>query len=135
VKLRRLLLVTVLVYSIAGLGLTFAPAEILASFGPPPSPADMWLAHLLGAALLGLAVPNWLQRYASTGGVLGRPLLLTNLVFLTASFFASVHAWRSLGGTVLPACTLAFGLLGSASTVRTFLPARPQGRNPGTGAA
>ena len=107
-------------YSLPGLGLTFAPSELLRYVGLPSDAAVTWLAQLFGAALLGLASLNWFQRYSTVGGVLGRPVLLTNLVFLTVSFFATLGAWRHQGGVVFLTAGVAFGLLALAFGLRMF---------------
>lgn len=120
-KLNRLVLLVSLVYGVAGIVLTFAPDELLARAGATPAPVVVWLGQLLGAALLGLAFLNWLQRHAVVGGILGRPLLLTNLTFLMVSFFASVHQWRAAGTSPLFAATsVVLGLLAAAFGLRLF---------------
>lgn len=119
-KLNPLLLIAAGTYSLAGLGLTFAPSELLAYLGCPPHPAAIWLGQLFGAALLALASLNWLQRYASVGGVLGRPVLLTNLVFVLVSFFATLGVWRHEGGFAFLAVSAALGLLTLAFGLRLF---------------
>ena len=120
-KLNPLVLLVALVYGFVGIVLTFAPDEILARAGATPAPVVVWLGQLLGAALLGLAFLNWLQRYAVVGGILGRPLLLTNLTFLMVSFFASVHQWRAAGASSLfAAASVLLGLLAAAFGLRLF---------------
>lgn len=116
-KPNLLLTAAAVAYALAGLALTFAPGELLRALGVDLPRSGAWLAQLLGAALLGLAWLNWLQRHATVGGILGRPVLLTNLVFVTISFWATLHAWRQesaltgllVVGGVLGAFSVAFG--------------------------
>jgi len=117
VKLNLLLVASAAVYGVSGLALTFAPAELLAALGASPSAAPLVLAQLLGAALLALATLDWLQRYATVGGILGRPVLLANLIFALPGFLSALRAWRHDGGAplltiacVLGAFTAAFGM-------------------------
>ncbi|MEO8431470.1 MAG: hypothetical protein ABI592_08175 [Acidobacteriota bacterium] len=130
-KLNPLLLITAGAYSIPGLGLTFAPSELVAYIGSPSHPAATWLAQLFGAALLGLASLNWFHRYAEVGGVFGRPVLLTNLVFVVVAFFATLGVWRHQGGVAFLAAVVGLGLLALAFGLRLFQP--PSSR--GSGAA
>jgi hypothetical protein len=112
-----LLVASAVVYGVGGLALTFAPAEILTAFDAPTPVVATWLAQLLGAALLGFAFVNWMQRYTKIGGIFGRPVAMPNLMFAMIAFFGSLGAWRHqsdqptlLAGTVLfGALTVAYG--------------------------
>lgn len=121
VKLNPLLTAAAVAYALSGLALTFVPEELLRALGGGATRPGVWLAQLVGAALLGLAWLNWLQRHATVGGVLGRPVLLTNLLFASMSFWATLHAWRqepTLTGLAWIAGVL--GLLGVAFGARLF---------------
>jgi hypothetical protein len=126
-KLNLLLIITAGAYLLSGFGLTFAPSELLAYVGSPSHPATTWLAQLFGAALLGLANLNWFQRYVPVGGVLGRPVLVTNLVFLVVAFLATLGVWRHHGGVAFLAAVVALGLLASAFVLRLFHSPRVRG--------
>ncbi|MGE5233838.1 MAG: hypothetical protein ACM3OB_06990, partial [Acidobacteriota bacterium] len=119
-RLNPLLVIASVVYGAAGLGLTFAPAELLAALHAPAPGVSVWAMQLLGAALLGLAIQNYVQRYAVIGGVLGRPILLANLSFLSVSFFASVTSWRHDGGVPYLLASVILGFLFAAFGVRLF---------------
>jgi len=110
----RLVLAAALAYGVPGLALTFGPDAVLARAGASAAPIDVWLAHLLGATLLGLAFLNWVQRHALMGGIYGRPLLLANLMFVTVAFFASARVWFDLGGRLIAVATVVLGLLAIA---------------------
>lgn len=119
-KLNPLLVTAALAYAVIGMALTFAPAESLAAVQAPTPEVSVWLAQLLGAAILGLTALNYVHRYSVVGGILGRPILLANLVFLSGAFFASVSSWRDAGGTVYLAASIVLGLLFAAFGVRLF---------------
>jgi len=55
----------------------------------------LWLGQLLGAAWLGLAALNWINRRLILGGVFGRPIVLANAVpyFISAMVLirAAIH--------------------------------------------
>jgi hypothetical protein len=65
---------------LGGVALLFAPDLILPRLVPGFPAAGLWIGQLLGAAWLGVAALNWLQRAAVLGGIYGRPVVLTNLV-------------------------------------------------------
>lgn len=77
--------INALLLLLAGAVLLFAPDRVLPSLviGYPLSGA--WLGQLLGAACLGFAALNWLQRNAVIGGIYGRPVVFANLVFYFVS--------------------------------------------------
>lgn len=69
-----------LVLAAGGLALLFVPRSIVAAIGAPSSTAADMVVQLLGAAWLGLAVLNWLQRGAIIGGAFMRPLVSANMM-------------------------------------------------------
>ena len=115
---------TAVIYALPGLALTFAADEATAGLGAAPSPWLSWFGQLLGAALLGLAFANWFQRFSAVGGIYGRPLLMTNLIFTMTSSFASLAAWRHHGGQVFAIAAITLGALAAAFGSRLFRPAR-----------
>ncbi len=97
-KLNPLLVAASLAYAIPGAVLTFAPDIALQEIGVTAPPLTLWMAELLGGALLALAMLNWIQRFSIIGGLFGRPLLMTNLLALSVCFFSSVRHWRGHQG-------------------------------------
>ena len=90
--------------------LLFAPDIVLPALIPGFPRAAAWLGQLLGAAWLGIAALNWLQRAAMLGGIYGRPIVLANLVLY---FISALSLLRSLlGGGGPPALWLALALTG-----------------------
>lgn len=109
-RLNLLLVSAAIVYGLSSLALIFAPTEVLGAANAPSGPVVAWMGQLLGGALFGLAMLNWMQRYSVVGGILGRPILVTNLSFLAVSFFASLSSWRHTKGHVF---LIASAVLGS----------------------
>jgi len=96
-----------------GVALVFAPDVLLSAVGPGFPPAVGWLGQLLGAAWLGMAALNWLQRDAVLGGIYGRPIVLANLALYFISTLSLLRALldraipRQLWFVLVPAAVLA----------------------------
>lgn len=88
--------VSAIILLIGGLALLFAPDVILPALIPGFPPAAAWLGQLLGAAWLGVAALNWLQRSAILGGIYGRPVVFANSVLYMVSALSLARAL--LGG-------------------------------------
>lgn len=124
-KVNPILVAAALVYAIPGLALTFASGETLGAIGLPPALLADWLGQILGGALLGLAFLCWFQRHTRIAGIFGRPLLMTNLLFTTVTFFATLRTWRQAESPLLLGVTIAFGALAALFGSRLFTPASP----------
>ena len=74
-----LLVASAAVYLVAGIALLFAPAELLAAAGEPASILPVAVLQVLGSALFGFAMLNWMHRHSTVGGIFGRPLVMANL--------------------------------------------------------
>ncbi len=83
-----------------GLTLLFASDVVLPALIPGFPPAAAWLGQLLGAAWLGIASLNWLQRSALLGGIYGRPIVLANLAVY---FISALSLLRALPHAAAPA--------------------------------
>jgi hypothetical protein len=70
---------------VGGVALLFASDLLLPALVPGFPTAAAWLGQLLGAAWLGVAVLNWLQRAAVLGGIYGRPVVFANFVLYLVS--------------------------------------------------
>jgi hypothetical protein len=84
---------------LGGVALLFASDVLLPPLVPGFPPAAAWLGQLLGAAWLGVAVLNWLQRAVVLGGIYGRPVVLANL---TLYFVSALSLLRGLLGGDMP---------------------------------
>lgn len=71
--------VSAAVLALGGVVLLFAPDVLLPLVIPAFPPSAAWFGQMLGAAWLGVAALNWLQRGLLLGGIYGRPIVLTNL--------------------------------------------------------
>jgi hypothetical protein len=79
----------------------FAADAVLPALAPGFPPAAAWLGQLLGAAWLGVAAMNWLQRDTVLGGIYGRPVVFANVVLY---FVSALSLLRVLvGGSARPA--------------------------------
>ena len=122
-----LLVASGIVYGAAGLLLIFLPVETISGIGAGAAPAGAWVAQILGAALFALSQLNWMQRFATVGGIFGRPVLVPNLVFTTVAFFASMRSWRREPGRLEIAATAGLlGVLGILFMMRLFARAKAE---------
>lgn len=120
-----LLTASAVAYFVASLGAIFAGGELLEWAGATGTPLELALLQLLGAAVFSLAMLNWMNRYSLTGGIFGRPLVVTNLANSAISALMLVHLARR--GGVSTALGIALGfyvLLALAFGARLFMPAR-----------
>jgi hypothetical protein len=84
--------VSAAVQLLGGVAFLFAPDVLLPALVPGFPPAGAWLGQLLGAAWLGVAALNWLQRSALLGGIYGRPVVLANAVLYAVSALSLLRA-------------------------------------------
>lgn len=82
-----------------GLGalFVFAPEESAVALTRQETPALAF--SLLGAALFGLGMMDWLTRRAPIGGIYGRPVLMANLVHFVIGGLALLRAGLDGVGT------------------------------------
>jgi hypothetical protein len=97
----RLSVLSAAVLLLGGVALLFASDALLPALAPGFPPAAIWLGQFLGAAWLGVAALNWLQRGAMLGGIYGRPVVFTNLVLYFVSALSLLR--RLLAGGIPPA--------------------------------
>jgi hypothetical protein len=95
-----------------GFALLFAPDAALPRLVAGYPPSGLWLGQLLGAAWLGLAALNWINRRLILGGVFGRPIVLANAIHYFISAMVLVRAVSRQHETsvelmAIPAITLA----------------------------
>lgn len=86
----RLTTATITVFAVVlmggGVALTFLPEEIGSAVFGPDAPGIV--LAVLGGALFGLGLLNWMTRRAPIGGIYGRPVLMANLVHFTVAGLA-----------------------------------------------
>ena len=96
-----------------GLAWLFAPDYAFSILDLSFPPGAEWFGQLLGAAWLGFAALNWIQRRAILGGVYGRPVVMANRppnYYALLEFLASAVA---IGGGLVAAGLAGFRLLNS----------------------
>ena len=100
-----LLTLSALIYFAAAIPLLFAPDEMLAFAGAPPSRLDAGLLQLVGSAVFGFSMLNWMSRYTRIGGIYGRPLVVANLAHSASAALLLGKAAGRVGfpaGVVVP---------------------------------
>lgn len=85
----------------AGLVLLFGPDVVLRLFVQDFPEAGIWIGQLLGAAFLGIAALNWLNRSAVLGGIYGRPVVFANLVLYFVGSLSLLRAASRLPNSTL----------------------------------
>lgn len=123
-KPNLLLTVSAAVYLLAAIALLFAADELLPLAAGTASQLDVALLQLIGAALFGFAMLNWLSRYSMLGGIYGRPLVVANLAHTATAALMLGHLVlrQQPVSPWLAAATLAYAALGVAFGARLFLP-------------
>ena len=99
-KTRLLMTLSALVLGILGAAATFLPQEILAYGGMRAGTLGVLLMQMLGAAYLGFAMLNWMNRENLMGGIYNRPAALGNFLHFTIVALALVK--DALGGLIEP---------------------------------
>ncbi len=129
---RPLLTASGAVLGILGLACLFAPDEVLGRLGQPAAAPGGVLAQLFGAALLGLALLDWVSRHSPLGGIYARPLAVVNFVhFGIGSLVLGRHlAGHRQGSGVLWALLAIYAVLGSGFASALFR--RRRGDAPGS---
>jgi hypothetical protein len=89
------------VLAVVGGALLFAPDALLPALAPGFPASALWLGQLLGAAWLGVAALNWLQRAAILGGIYGRPVVFANLLLYFVSALSLLRVVLGGGPAVL----------------------------------
>jgi hypothetical protein len=84
--------VSAAVLLVAGIALLFVPDTVLPRLVPAYPEAALWLGQLLGAAWLGMAALNWLNRSTVLGGIYGRPVVMANLALYCVSALVLLRA-------------------------------------------
>jgi len=87
-----------------GVGATFLPQEILAYSGMESGPIGVLLVQCLGAAYLGFAMLNWMNRGSLVGGIYNRPAAMGNFLHFTV---VAIALLKDLVGGSLDTITLA----------------------------
>jgi hypothetical protein len=117
-----LLLASAIVYFAAALPLLFAPEETLAFAGVAASTFDTALLQVLGSAVFGFAMLNWLNRHSRIGGIFGRPVVAANLAHAgSAALLLGKIAQRAAFAPLLVAVLAVYAVLAIAFAFKFFV--------------
>jgi hypothetical protein len=122
-----LLVASAALYAAAAIPLLFAPAELLRLGGAEQTPLVFGLLQVLGSALFGFAMLNWMQRFSRIDGIFGRPLVVANLAHAgSAALLLAKAAVSAAPSPLLLAALGAYAVLGVAFGRQMFAaPAAP----------
>ena len=98
-----------------GAAFLFASDVLLPRLVPGFPSSAAWLGQLLGAAWLGVAALNWLQRNVLLGGIYGRAVVMANFALYFVSALSLLRAL--IGGTAPPAWWVACVIAGALAAV------------------
>ena len=117
-----LLVISAVIYFAAALPLLFAPEEVLTFAGAPATVLDVTLLQVIGSAMFGFAMLNWLNRHARVGGIFGRPLVAGNLAHVvTAVLLLGRVASRASFSIPLTLVLVLYGVLSLAFGFKLFV--------------
>jgi len=91
-KTKLIMAASALTLGVAGLALTFAPAEILKSLGVSGNAAVTLAFQITGALFLGFALLDWMMKESTIGGIYNRPLAAGNFMHFFVGAIALAKA-------------------------------------------
>lgn len=102
-----------------GIGLTFAPSELLHAAGAPSLPLLVVLAQICGALYLGFAILNWMAKDNLMGGIYSRPVAMGNFLHFFLVAMALVKGYSNMPwsagtfsvGSIYAILAICFGLV------------------------
>ncbi|HEY6572442.1 MAG TPA: hypothetical protein VI198_03915 [Candidatus Eisenbacteria bacterium] len=123
-KIQPLLLVSAILLMCLGVVTLFAPDEIAGLLSKSGVATRGVVVQLLAGALFALGILDWMNRYATIGGIYGRPVVLANFAFffITATTLAR-HA-PAAGGIAFWGATGVCGILAALYALLFFGSAR-----------
>ena len=112
--------------AVAGLILSFLPAEALTAAGIEAVPLLVVFAQVTGALYLGFAILNWSARGILIGGIYARPVGLGNFMHFAVVAATLVKASTVAATPILVALAALYTVLGTWFAVVVFRgPVRP----------
>ena len=115
---------------LAGIALTFLPAELLISLDISPSKPQEFLLQIIGALYFAFAMLNWMTKSSLIGGIYNRPVAVANFTHFVIVALALVKG--VISNPDLPAGILAatvvysiFAILFGIILFRHPLPEKP----------
>ncbi len=114
--------VSAILLAIAGIALTFFPAEIAAEFNIISTNSTLLILQIGGALYFSFAMLNWMAKGAIIGGIYNRPIAIGNFTHFTMVAIAS--AKYLFYQTGLPISfwifTLIYGVLAISFAITVF---------------
>lgn len=96
---RLLMILSAAWFLLLALAVSFAGVDLLIALNVAVTPAATPMLKLLGAALLGFAVMNWMAKGTMIGGIYARPLAAGNFLYFA---IATISLLKPLFGGALP---------------------------------
>jgi hypothetical protein len=93
-KLNVFMTIVAIVAGLFGLGFVFTPEQLMSVYGATPDASTNYMAQLLGAALIGIAVILWLCKDAEDSPV-RQAILLGLFVAEAVGFVVQIYKIRS----------------------------------------
>ncbi|MEA2339177.1 MAG: hypothetical protein QOE82_3184 [Thermoanaerobaculia bacterium] len=103
-----LMIAAALVLGLLGVVALFAPQELLTYLSTSPAGLLPTLVQLLGAALFGLAMTDWMIRGSKVGGIYNRPIAMGNLIQFVVGAITLI---RSTAHGPVPAAIIALAVV------------------------
>jgi len=98
-KLQPTLLASAILLMGFGIVTLFAPVEIASFLGRSGQTTSPVVVQLLGGALFAMGTLDWMNRYATIGGIFGRPVVVANLtIFFISTTTLARHALATGSG-------------------------------------
>jgi hypothetical protein len=107
---RWLMRASAIYLGLLGIAATFAPQELLRFAGAEATPVLTLMVQVAAAALVGIAVTNWMAQGVLIGGIYARPLAMGNFAHFLISALALIKAASS--GVHAPAIIAAAAIHG-----------------------
>jgi hypothetical protein len=131
---RWLMRASAIYLGLLGIAATFAPQEILRFAGAEATPILTLILQGAAAALLGIAMTNWMAQGVLIGGIYARPLALGNFAHFLISALALIKAVSTIPSPIPVACAAVIHG-GLALLFARVAFGKPAIANPATGSA
>jgi hypothetical protein len=93
-----ILLLSAILLIATGIATLFAPDEIAVVLAKAGQTTGGTIVQLLGGALFALGLLDWMNRFATVGGIYGRPVVLANFAFFFISATTIARLVMRTGG-------------------------------------
>lgn len=99
-KLQPSLFAAAVVLMASGVATLFLPQELAALASKAGELTSPLVMQLLGGSLFALGMLDWMNRFATIGGIYGRPVVIANLTFFFIATTTFVRAGMGSGGGI-----------------------------------